>query len=372
MIERLYIHNFRCLDNFVLPVGEIPSALLVGKNGSGKSSVGFALEILQKIGRGTNRIKELIKTHDIRYGHTAEPVRIELEVRIGDVLYSYSLALELPEGFRELRVLEESLSVGGRPKYTRKVAELQFVNEGESSAAKNYGMNYDWHLVWLSAAQARSEAEPLDIFRKWLSRMLIVRPYPLAINGNSSEETLNPAPDMSNLGDWWTGLISHSPSSYSKIDEALKRLLPDLKDIKNPVIAKESRSLEVQFEQGGKTMTLPFHLLSDGEKCMLIWALVMVANEAYGPLLCFWDEPDNFLAISEVGDFATDLRRAFQKGGQFIGTSHNAEFIKKFSDENTFVLFRKNHREPTQIRPLVELSYEGDLISSLVRGEIEP
>lgn len=368
MIERLYIHNFRCLDNFVLPVEGLSSALLVGRNGSGKSSVGFALEILQQIGRGTNRIRDLIKPHEIRYGHTAEPVRIELEVRIGEVLFAYSLALELPEGFRELRVLEESLQIDGLAKYNRKVAQLHFPSGGSSADE----MSFDWHLVWLSAAQARSETDPLNIFRKWLARMLIVRPYPLGITGESSEETLNPVPDMRNFGDWWTGLISHSPSSYAQIDKALRQLIPDLKDIKNPVIAKESRSLEVQFEQNDKTMVLPFHLLSDGEKCMLIWALVMAANEAYGPLLCFWDEPDNYLAISEVGDFATDLRRAFQKGGQFIGTSHNAEVIKKFSDENTFLLSRNSHREPTQIRPLREVNYQGDLISSLVRGEIEP
>ena len=368
MIERLYIHNFRCLDNFALPVEALPSALLVGKNGSGKSSIGFALEKLQKIGRGINRVRELIQPHEIRHGHTGEPVRIELEVRIEGMLFAYVLALELPERFKELRVLEESLHVDGVPKFTRKVAELQFPKEG----GKPVSMSYDWHLIWLSAAQAWSDTDPLDIFRKWLARMLIVRPYPMNISGDSSDETLNPAPDMRNLGDWWTGLISHSPSSYAKIDHALKQIMPDLKDIKNPVIAKESRSLEVQFEQDGKTMTLPFGVLSDGEKCMVIWALVMAANEAYGPLLCFWDEPDNYLAISEVGDFATDLRRAFQKGGQFLGTSHNAEVIRKFSDSNTFVLFRRNHREPTQVRPLKELSYEGDLISALIRGEIEP
>jgi predicted ATPase len=368
MIERLYIHNYRCLDNFDLPVDALPSSLLVGKNGSGKSSIGFALAILQKIGRGSNRVRDLIKPHEIRYGHTAEPVRIQLEVKIGGVSFDYELALELPENFKELRVLEETLRIDGVQKFTRKVAELRFpLTEGKFAT-----ISYDWHLIWLSAAQARSEDDPLDIFRKWLARMLIVRPYPLAISGDSSEGTLNPLPDMSNFGDWWTGLLSHSPSSYATIDKALKMIMPDLKDIKNPVIAKESRSLEIQFEQDGKTMTLPFSLLSDGEKCMLIWALVMAANEAYGPLLCFWDEPDNYLAISEVGDFATDLRRAFQKKGQFLGTSHNAEVISKFSDTNTFVLFRRNHREPTQVRPLKEIAYEGDLISALVRGEIEP
>jgi predicted ATPase len=202
--------------------------------------------------------------------------------------------------------------------------------------------------------------------------MLIVRPQPLNIDGDSSSETLNPSPDMKNFGDWWNGLISHSPASYARIEQALRRMMPDLRDIKNPIIAKDSRSLEIHFDHGGEDFSFPFKSLSDGEKCMAIWALVMAANEAYGPLLCFWDEPDNYLAISEVGDFATELRRAFKSGGQFLATSHNSETIKSFSSENTFLLYRRNHHEPTQIRPLSEINFGGDLIGSLVRNEIEP
>ncbi len=233
-------------------------------------------------------------------------------------------------------------------------------------------MSFDWHLVWLSVSQACSQNDPLDVFRKWLARMLILRPYPQGISGESTDETLNPSADLSNLGDWWNGLIGHAPSSYSKIESTIKRMMPDLRDIKNPVIAKDSRSLEMQFDGKGESMSLPFRLLSDVEKCMVIWALVLAANETYGPLFCFWDEPDNYLAISKIGGFAMDLRKAFKKGGPFLATSHNAETIRSFSDENTLVLFRRSHQEPTQIRPLAELKYDGDLIAALIRGDIEP
>lgn len=371
MIKRFYVHNFRSLQNFELPVNGGSSALLIGRNGSGKSSVGMALEIMQKIGRGQNRVGELIRQEDICHGMANSPVRLELEAAIQGIHFTYTLALELPEGFRELRVLEEKLAVDGKPKFTRKVADLEFPGTGGKSG-KGVPMRFDWHLVWLSVAQARTEKDPLDIFRKWLARMLIVRPYPLGIAGESSGETLHPLPEMTNFGDWWTSFMATFPASYARIDKSLRLMMPDLRDIKNPVIAKDSRSMEVHFEQDGKSVTIPFRLLSDGEKCMVIWALVMAANEAYGPLFCFWDEPDNYLAISEIGDFATDLRKAFNNGGQFLATSHNAETIKSFSAENTYLLYRRNHHEPTQVRPLSELDYGKDLIGALVRGDIEP
>jgi ABC-type sugar transport system ATPase subunit len=104
----------------------------------------------------------------------------------------------------------------------------------------------------------------------------------------------------------------------------------------------------------------------------MICALVLAAHEAYGPLLCFWDEPDNYLALSEVGHFVLALRKAFQSGGQFIATSHNPEAIRRFSDENTLVVYRKSHLEPTLVRPLSEIPVNGDLVGALIRDDVEP
>jgi ABC-type multidrug transport system ATPase subunit len=104
----------------------------------------------------------------------------------------------------------------------------------------------------------------------------------------------------------------------------------------------------------------------------MICALVLAANSAYGPVLCFWDEPDNYLALSEVGHFVMALRQGFQDGGQFIATSHNPEAIRRFSEENTLVLHRKSHLEPTIVRKLSDLQIGGDLVGALIRGDLEP
>jgi ABC-type cobalamin/Fe3+-siderophores transport system ATPase subunit len=148
--------------------------------------------------------------------------------------------------------------------------------------------------------------------------------------------------------------------------------MPDVQDIKNPTVGKDSRSLAVQFSTEQGSVNLPFDDLSDGEKCFMICALVLAANRAYGPVACFWDEPDNYLALSEVSQFVLALRRAFQSdGGQFIATSHNPEAIRSFSDENTLIFSRSNHLQPTRVRPLGDIRVNGDLISALVRGDVE-
>jgi predicted ATPase len=368
MIRRLYVHNFRCLENFELPIKGQSSVLLIGKNGAGKTTVGLALEILQRIARGTNRVDELVKPKDLARGRADVPMRFEIEIELRNAIYEYVLAFEFPKGFKELRVLEERLTVDGAPIFTREVAQVHLPKSWDESEAR---FRIDWHLVALPIVQERSSEDPLSFFKRWLERMLILRPIPSMILGDSTRETLQPNVQVSDFGAWFSGLIAYAPAAYAEIDAYLKIVMPDLQDIKNPETGKDSRSLIVQFCNEVGTLSLPFEDLSDGEKCFMISALVLAANKAYDKVLCFWDEPDNYLAIDEVGHFVLKLRQAFKSGGQFIATSHNAETIRSFSEENTLLLRRRNHLEPTHIRPLSELQIQGDVVGALIRGDVE-
>jgi predicted ATPase len=371
VIKRFYVHNFRCLENFELPVSGLSSALLIGNNGSGKTTVGLALRVLQKIARGTNRVGGLVEPKDFFLGRKDAPMRFEIEVELDGKTYVYSVAFEFPEGFRELRVLDEKFLVDANPVYTRELAEVHLVRRVHDAEAK---FSIDWHLVALPIIQQQSAKDPLFVFKQWLARMLILRPIPPLISGNSDDETLEPNPQVSNFGAWFAGLLANAPSAYTKIDKYLKQIMPDLEDIRNPLAGGDSRKLEVQFtsDPGPGSVCLSFEDLSDGEKCFMICAMVLAANDANGALLCFWDEPDSHLALSEVGHFLLALRKAFQSSGQFIATSHNPEAISRFSEENTLLLYRKSHLEPTIVRPLGELHVNGDLVDALIRGDVEP
>jgi ABC-type cobalamin/Fe3+-siderophores transport system ATPase subunit len=357
------------LENFELPVSGQSSLLLIGNNGAGKTTIGRALEILQRTARGTNRVGDLVEPMDLTRSRTNIPMRFEISVELATKIYQYIIAFEFPEGFTELRVLEEKLTVDGKPVYTRNLAQVNLAKLGTEKDAQ---FRIDWHLVALPIVQQQSTKDPLFIFKQWLSRMIILRPIPPLITGESKRETLEPYAEVTYFGAWFSGLLAYAPSAYSKIDEYLKQVIPDLKDIKNPVIGTDSRNLVVHFSNHQGSITLPFEDLSDGEKCFMICALVLAANEAYGPIVCFWDEPDNYLALSEVGHFVLSLRRAFESGGQLIATSHNPEAIRRFSEENTFVLSRKSHLEPTIVRPLREVHVNGDLVGALIRDDVQP
>jgi ABC-type cobalamin/Fe3+-siderophores transport system ATPase subunit len=366
MLQRLYVHNFRCLENFELSLKGMSSALLIGRNGVGKSTIASGLELFQSIGRGVNRVGQLIQSKDFAPGRTDIPIRFEIEVLLQEKLYKYILALELPESFRELRVFEEQLLVAGKPVFSRKEAQVSLTSPNREAQ-----FLVDWHLIALPVIQEQSETDPLRIFRTWLARMIILAPIPSLMDGDSNGETLEPKRDGSNFGEWFSGLLSRYPAAYKEVDKYLQAVMPDISDIQNELIGKDFKSMIVGFEKNNTNLHIDFKDLSDGEKCFFLCAVVLAANRYYGPLFCFWDEPDNYLSLSEVGHFVMSLRRSFKNRGQILATSHNEEAIRKFSSENTFVLDRKSHLEPTLIRLLSEMSIGGDLIDSLILGDTE-
>ncbi|MBE9248323.1 AAA family ATPase [Dolichospermum sp. LEGE 00240] len=370
MLQRLYVNNFRCLENFELTMKEMSSALLIGKNGVGKSTIAKALEILQAIARGTNRLRDLAKeprligTNDFAHGKSDVPIRLEIEVLLDNKLHKYVLALDLPENFKELRVFEEEFLVAGNPIYSRKADEVTIHHNAQNQEAQ---FSVDWHLIAMPIISNNS----VDVFKNWLCQMIILVPIPSLMTGNSYSETLEPKRDGSNIGEWLSGILGRYPAAYREIDKYLRDIMPDFQDFVNEIIGKDLKSLVVRFEKNKATLNVDFQDLSDGEKCFFLCAVVLAANKFYGPIFCFWDEPDNYLSLSVVGDFIMSLRRSFKDNGQIVVTSHNPEAIREFSYENTFFLDRKSHLEPTLIRSLSDINTTGDLINALICGDIE-
>jgi predicted ATPase len=345
------------------------SALLVGKNGTGKSTIAAALEVLQSIVRGTNHVGKLVNPRDFTRERSDVPIRFELEVLLDDRMFKYVLALELPENFRELRVSEEQLIVAGDAIYSRKEAQVT-LHTGPMNREAQFLV--DWHLVALPVIQEQSETDPLHIFKTWLTRSIILAPIPSLMSGDSRGGTLEPNRDCSNFADWFYGLLSRYPAAYTQVEQYLREVMPDLRDFLNEPTGKDSKSMVIRFEREKAVLPLYFSELSDGEKCFFLCSVVLAANKSYGPMFCFWDEPDNYLSLPEVGHFLVALRRSFEHGGQFLATSHNPEAIRKFSDENTFILHRTSHLEPTRIGLLSDVPVAGDLVDALIRDDVEP
>ncbi|HUY88750.1 MAG TPA: AAA family ATPase [Pirellulales bacterium] len=364
MIERLYVHNFRCLENFTLDLVGHPSAVLIGKNGSGKSTVLRCLEVFQTICRGSSRVADLISASDFAQFQTNRPMRFEVALTLTGRRFRYAIAFEWPPDFREARILDEVLSVDGADIFTRHQAQVQL------SGGSTFGL--DWHVFALPVINERPPARSIQDIKSFFASMILIAPVPAAMTGFAEEPSMELQDDAANYASCLLSMLQQKPKSYSIFESYVKAAIPDFSSIENPPRGESGTQLIVKFEREkpASSLSVEFKALSDGEKCFFLSAYIIASNLVGSPVICMWDEPDNHLSLSEVGQFITGLRKMTNQSGQFIATTHHPETVRKFSDETTFVLTRKSHLEPTVVRPLAELSYSGDLINALIRDEI--
>lgn len=364
MIERLYIQNFRCLDSLTLVFAGNSSILIIGKNGAGKSTIRKALSILQTICRGSGRVDKLISPNDFAFGRTDRPIRFELEAKIGGRTFNYSVSFDWPETFREARILNESASVDGQNIFNRDQGQVDL------ASGANFGLN--WHVFALPVINERPPANSMQDLKTYLASLILIAPIPTMIRGFSDHSTTELHDDATNFASCLRGLLERKPAAYAKFAESIEAVMPDFSAIENTERGKDGQQLMVSFKNPNEEsgLTVEFDSLSDGEKCFFLNAYIMASTAVGIPVVCMWDEPDNHLSLSEIGQFIASMRKTARGGGQFIATSHHPETVRKFPDDATIVLTRKSHLEPTVPRFLKEFRYSGDLIDALIRDEV--
>ncbi|MCA9207894.1 MAG: AAA family ATPase [Planctomycetales bacterium] len=364
MIERLYVQNFRCLESLTLDLSDCSSALLVGRNGTGKSAIRSAMAVLQRIGRGSSRVGQLISPSDFSFNRIDRPMRFELEATVAGKRYQYDISFEWPDHFREARILDEKVSVDGINVFARHHSQVRLGSEAE------FGL--DWHVFALPVINDSPPTRSLQQLKDYLASIVLLTPIPRQMNGFSSQPSVELVEDASNFASCLRALFEKKPAAYGAFDEAIRELIPDFEAIENVERGKDGRQLMVTFGgPGGETsFTIEFDALSDGEKCFFIAAYLQASIAAGFPVVCMWDEPDNHLSMSEIGHLIATLRRSSRRGGQFIATSHHPETVRRFSDENTIVLTRRSHLDPTIPKLLSDICYEGDLVDAMIRDEV--
>lgn len=364
MIERLYIQNYRCLESLTLDFAGRPSALLIGKNGSGKTTVLECVRLFQQICRGSTRVGKLISASDFSQNQTDRPMRFEIQVMLTGKRFKYAMSFDWPSNFREARILDESLAVDGQPIFDRQQGQIHL------SGGANFGL--DWHIFALPVIEERPPARAIQDLKAFFASLILIAPVPANMTGFSEEPSNELERDAANYASCLRALLGQKPRAYNDFDSYVRTVISDFSSIENVERGESGTQLIVKFEQEKpqRSLSVEFKSLSDGEKCFLLSAYIIASNAAGSPVVCMWDEPDNHLSLSEVGQFIVGLRKMPNKGGQFIATTHHPETIRKFSDETTFVLTRKSHLDPTLPKLLADFSYEGDLVNAVIRDEI--
>lgn len=371
MLSKIYIHQYRCLQNFEIDLEDLNSALLLGRNGSGKSSFFAAIEVLQKIGRGVTPIKDLITRDDFAFSETHKPIIFDIAIKLKGKKFEYFLEIDLPENFREPKVKSEILSVDGK-----KIIERA---GGRTLLRDSAQFTLDWHHIGLPLISVNQDDDPIAILKAWFANIIVLSPYPRRFSATSKMETQHLDRDGQFVLDWIRNSLAEFPSLYGQISDFLKERMPDFELLKFETTGKDEKELIFLFKDETKKIELNFSQLSDGEKIYILTAVIVASiqnhHQIETPLLCLWDEPDNFISLLELNQFITACRKAFENSNnnsQLVFTTHNSQVINEFSGHNTFILSRTSHSQPTRVAKLKDKTYlSASVVAAYENGELD-
>lgn len=324
MLKRIYIDNFRCLVNFELKFD--PINLLLGTNGTGKTSVFDVLRRLQDFIIGDARVQDVFPNSELTRWQSRKLQRFEFEISAKSDVYVYVLVIEHDSGMRRMRVFEETLDLNGKPLFACKEGMAQLYRDDHSEGPQ---YPFDWTLSAVGALHERPDNQKLTRFKHELAKLIIVRPIPALMESESRGEQERLSHRLENFASWYRHLAQEHMGAMGTLLQELKEILPNFESLSLKESGEDARTLKVLFSYPGveKLVTFDFSELSDGQKMLIALYTLVFGLKDLGTSL-FIDEPDNFLALREIQPWLSCLADAI---GDFVEQtvliSHNPEVL---------------------------------------------
>ena len=210
MVKRLYADGFRCLANFELRLDRL--VLLLGENGSGKTTVFEVLHRLQAFMLGRSDIEAVFSFQTLTRWHMRFERRFELDVQVGTDVYLYVLTLELGSDL-ESRVQTENLKVNDRVLFT--------VSEGMVRLSANHGelgegFPFDPKKSVIGSFLPNNYSYEISRFRSEIEKIIICSFEPMNMKLRSEKEVKIPARNMNDFVSWYRYLSQEYQGAISR------------------------------------------------------------------------------------------------------------------------------------------------------------
>ena len=344
VITRIFVDNFRTLVNFEWKPGKL--ALLLGENGSGKSSVVDALWGIRALVAHQGELRRWFPAASRARWERRFEQTVELDVQIDGQTYAYKLTIEHSDDPSRSRVTGESLHLGSQSLMTFANGDLQLFKDNGN---KGPAVGGDWSRSGLGAIAAGRDNKKLTAFKNWLRNDLwFLRPDPRAMTSRTDDEVDELAPNLSNFASWFPSWITQDFDGAMRATQALKEALDGFKALQ---VSRTAPKLEATFLlEDNREYAVDFSDLSDGQRQLCGLYVLRHAVLKPGRLVIF-DEPDNYIALREVQPWLSELTdlALSDSGPQAWFISHHPELLNQLAPGHGTRFFRG--RGPTRIEP---------------------
>lgn len=330
MLQRLYVDNYKCLVNFSLEFDEL--SLLLGRNGSGKSTVFEVLKRIQQFLSGDSRVRDCFPPQALTRWETRGTQVFEVAIRGDGGVFKYRLVLEHSDDRKKVKVETEELQFDDRALFSFHQGTVELLKD-DGSAGPTYP--FDWTQSGLASVYQREEYRHLDWFRNHIRRYAIVSLKPDRMHGETTEENEQLSVDGDNFASWYRFLVQEYPNRILELSSKLREVIDGLDEIRLRQVGSENRVLEVGLLHDGVNKPFYYSLdeLSDGQRALVALYTMIAAGAAAGYTL-FLDEPDNYVALSELEPWLMELGDSCGEGlHQAVLISHHPELIDQIGKD---------------------------------------
>ncbi len=346
MIQRIYIDNFRCFSNFELRPDRIN--LLLGVNGSGKSSFVNALDRIIALVVDGRDVAELFHEDDLSRWDSRAEQRFELDLEIDGETFTYRATLERRPSGSGLALRTERVTCGRRILFRYQDGDV-FLHRDEGSALTQFPFRDN--RSFLAGLEERPEMTELTRF---LTRLRSLRSYklePTRMGSVTEEEQQGLRKDGANFASWYRHLSQERTGDLSRLFERLAEALPGFRVLKLPGAGKQGRTRDLLVEMRAddqKSYDVDFDAISDGQRALIVLYALLVDIRSNRQVV-FLDEPENYVGLSELRPWLDLLDDALGDTGQLFFISHHPEVIDVLAPENP-ILFERPGGGPVRVK----------------------
>jgi hypothetical protein len=197
----------------------------------------------------------------------------------------------------------------------------------------------------------RHDNTHLTRFLEFMRKVIVCGLQPMNFKAESFTEDSMLDRDAGNFAAWYRHLQFERQDLVPAFIQALKEAIDGFQGIRMEKVGLDTRALMVMFDQYSKKYELRLDEISDGQRTLIaLYSLVrLAAGQGY---TLFLDEPDNYVALTEIQPWAIELADTCGEDLiQAVICSHHPELIDYLGGDRGVVLSRENSGT-TRARPL--------------------
>jgi len=325
MLTRLYIDNFKCFVNFEYKPGQ--RQLILGSNGSGKSSLMDALFLLRQFLVVGEKTEILFNSSDRTKWMNQLNQRFELEATVEGSFYTYRLELDSQDDPAKPKVAWEKLYCDERPILDFKDGQVRLINDSLETAI----YPFDSTRSALALVAASDDNKKLTRFKRWTENILCFRINPIGMTLRAEGEDSAPKPHLSNFAAWYRHLAQQHPRETQELFKSLQAALDGFEYLRLENLGQNVRLLMVEFAKDEAPVNIGFSQLSDGQRNLICLYTILHFVIAKGGTVVL-DEPDNFISLREIQPWLMAVDDAIEDhAGQVLIISHHPELINQWA-----------------------------------------